>query len=314
MIEKSVLIRYFSTQNPFNMKSWLTHGVYLTVIIFLTYQYYLSAQMAKALPYLEQQLQASEKVINARAEQLHREVQKQGEAYRNPYNMAMVGQANTCVEQTRQIISILNQYRVRLDSGGKSIDAAAIKSFKTALQSYQDTLMRTIDPRDKIVIDTQMGIIKLLNDVNYWQILEKLPRNGAATALNALQNQVACAEVDFLNYLFNRVVGSIFCGFNPFRLVITPQKFLPLQGDNTEFELYLASYSSNPGSGVQFKVNGKYLGIKEGVAQFKSTNETVGMKKIVAEATITNPITKEVKTVKSVFEYEVFPKCRRDCQ
>ena len=88
--------------------------------------------------------------------------------------------------------------------------------------------------------------------------------------------------------------GNLYCVFYDRR------NFL---GNNTD--VYLAAYSSNPGQGISISVNGSGIGLKEGVAHYETTPSGIGKQTVSATATIRNPATGEVKTVKGDFEYEV---------
>jgi gliding motility-associated protein GldM len=90
-----------------------------------------------------------------------------------------------------------------------------------------------------------------------------------------------------------------------FKVAIAPKNGYIIQGEKFEADVYLAAYSTNPGSGVNISVNGSGQPTKDGVAHYTATASELGKKKVTASATIKNPSTGEVKTVNGEFEYEV---------
>ena len=78
-------------------------------------------------------------------------------------------------------------------------------------------------------------------------------------------------------------------------------------------DTYLAQYSTYSGNDVTFIVNGQILPHPNGVAHFSADNQSVGLKKIKVEALIRNPLTGSTTSQFTELEYEVLPKCSRDC-
>jgi hypothetical protein len=153
---------------------------------------------------------------------------------------------------------------------------------------------------------------QLLTESDYWLSFKTLPASAVLAQLNALQNQIKIDEIAFLNY-GEYMTSPNDWGFNKFKTAIAPKKAVLIEGETFEADIYIASYSSNPGRNVVIKVNGEPLEIKEGVAHFKSKNQKIGSQTIKAEAQIRNPLTGQITTSEGVFEYQVLPKCSRDC-
>ena len=122
-----------------------------------------------------------------------------------------------------------------------------------------------------------------------------------------------CLKINYTEFLANRIIGvGIIC--DNYKLAIAPQKAVLIVGDTFEAELYLARYSSVVSEDVKMSSNSTDLPMREGVAHYSKIETTTGKKTFTAEAVITNPLTKTQTTRKNVFEYEVLPKCSRDCQ
>ena len=158
------------------------------------------------------------------------------------------------------------------------------------------------------------AIFKLLNNDAYWQKLKTGTVSDAFAQLTALQNQVYLDEILYLNYIFNQVSGTtLICG-PTFKVAIAPNKAALIENEVLKADIYLAQYSAYPVSDIVFVVNNQELPIKDGVAHFETKERTVGTKKIEAEARIRNPLTGQTTNHFGEFEYEVLPKCSRDCK
>lgn len=159
----------------------------------------------------------------------------------------------------------------------------------------------------------QYTTLKLLKDNEYWQKLGKLTKADAFLQLSSIQNRMRLDEISLFTYM-----TSSFCRidikFDEFKVAIAPKKAVLLTGETFNADIYLASYSSRPGSDVTIWVNNQEVPVKDGVAHFENMEQSFGKKNIKAVAKVKNPLTGQVNTYKGEFEYEVLPKCRRDCK
>jgi hypothetical protein len=149
---------------------------------------------------------------------------------------------------------------------------------------------------------------------NYWESIKTLPASGALAELSFIENQIKTDEIILLNYLFREIAFDNNFGFDQFKTVITPQKGGLIEGETFEADVFMGVFSTNPGKNCSIRVNGEPVEMQQGVAHFKSKNETIGTKVMKAEALIKNPLTGQTKITESYFEYQVLPKCSRDCQ
>ena len=88
-------------------------------------------------------------------------------------------------------------------------------------------------------------------------------------------------------------------------MAIAPKKSYLIRGDKFEADIYLAAYSSNPGTNVSITANGSGLPLNQGVAHYETTPDGVGKKTVNASASVRNPLTGQTTTVQGTFEYEV---------
>jgi gliding motility-associated protein GldM len=100
-------------------------------------------------------------------------------------------------------------------------------------------------------------------------------------------------------------VGGTDIKFDKFKVAIAPKKAYLIRGDKFEADVYLAAFSSNPGSNVNISVNGSGVGLKEGVAHYETTPSGIGKQTVKASASIRNPLTGQTTTTEGSFEYEV---------
>lgn len=103
------------------------------------------------------------------------------------------------------------------------------------------------------------------------------------------------------------LVGGKQIVFNQFFPVINAKKAYVIRGGKFEAEVSLGAYSSDiPPANINLTVDGKRLPVgKDGKAIFSAAASGLGTKTLNLSATVTNPLTGEVSTSKSTFDYEV---------
>jgi gliding motility-associated protein GldM len=133
---------------------------------------------------------------------------------------------------------------------------------------------------------------------------KQMPVAAVMPTLTKLVSDTKTSETALLNYFFNQVGGTDI-KFDKFKVAIAPKKAYLIRGDKFEADVYLAAFSSNPGSNVSISVNGSGLGLKEGVAHYETTPGGIGKQTIKATASIRNPLTGQTTSTEGSFEYEV---------
>lgn len=95
--------------------------------------------------------------------------------------------------------------------------------------------------------------------------------------------------------------------FNTFFPVINAKKAYVIKGESFEADISLGAYSSDiPPENITLTVNGSRLPVgDDGVAKFTAGTSSTGTKTLNLSATVKNPLTGEVSTEQSTFEYEV---------
>jgi hypothetical protein len=309
------------------MKQILFHSIYLSIIAFLGFNYWSSVQAFKAFGILNQQLNVDAKQLDKLAEVNYKIIEKECLAYPNLINKEFLNKTETVIKISNSTIDFIkiNKSALHLDSinslnyehncpNNSFINDAKIAEIKNKLIDYRKTLISVISySSEQKEVDSQLLTTKLINNNDYWKILKYIPLNGVLAELSFLENQIKCDELMILNYFSTKSSGEMIDD-SAFKTAIAPKKAVLIEGELFEAEIYLAKYASSTGNNVQFKVNGQALEAQNGIAHFIGKSETIGTKIIKAEAIITNPLTGVKKTTDGYFEYQVLPKCSRDCQ
>jgi hypothetical protein len=153
-----------------------------------------------------------------------------------------------------------------------------------------------------------------LNRLLYTDIFTNGIKKCLPLYINVLKNQIQLDAIVGYDFLLDKVSGRMSVPIQKVIIAIFPKKASLIEGEKFEADICLASYSTYPGNGVIITVNNQNLPIKDGIARYTSLTKTTGIKTIKAQASIKNPATGEVTTVNNQYEYQVLPKCSRDCQ
>jgi hypothetical protein len=307
------------------MKQWHFHLIYLSIIAFLGYNYWSSVQAFKAFEQLNQQLNTDSEMLKHSESFVYKSIEKSCKAYQSATNLAFLGKSEIVVSTGSQVVDFIEKNKNALGlicsfSGVNSPNNSfftdeKIGEIKNELAKFHDGLIHLIDDnKDKKAVEEQLCLTKTINNEFYWNGLKYLPLNGVAAELSYLRNQIQSDKILILNYLDNKTSSEIIICGPAFRTAIAPRKAALIEGETFEADIYLAKYESVPSANLIIKVNGEPLEIKEGVAHFKSKKQTIGTKTIKAEAFIRNPLTGLQYSTIGSFEYQVLPKCSRDCQ
>ncbi len=142
-----------------------------------------------------------------------------------------------------------------------------------------------------------------------WQefTFSHMPVQAVLPIFSKFQNDVKTTEAAFLNYLAGKVGTTTDVVIDKYAVVSAPDKSYIIKGEKYKAEIFLsAAASADSKTGISVSVNGKKLPTnKEGIAVFETTPGSVGVKKYTANASLTNPVTGEVKSFKKEFSYEV---------
>ena len=134
-----------------------------------------------------------------------------------------------------------------------------------------------------------------------------MPLGACMPIFSKFTNDIKSSEAAVLNYLAGKVGLTEEVVLDQFRVVSSPKKSYVIKGERFVTEVFLsASAGKTSNTGVKITVNGANLPVNaEGAASWAITANEVGVRKYEAIASVFNPVTKETKAFKQVFEYEV---------
>ena len=188
---------------------------------------------------------------------------------------------------------------------------------KNKMVEMKDQFLQFIDEEDRAAFAAKIPI-KI--DEEAWQnspnkktgwsdfTFGHMPLGATMPIFTKFKNDIKASEATVLNYLADKVGGSVTdIIFDKYKLVSAPEKSYVINGEKYKAELFIAASSGEDSkTGMSISVNGRGLRLdNDGRASFEASPNSVGKKTYNAVGTITNPVTKEVQTLKETFEYEV---------
>jgi hypothetical protein len=114
--------------------------------------------------------------------------------------------------------------------------------------------------------------------------------------------QLECVLIDKLMDLASRENPAV--KLDKLLILVAPKKASVRVGEKFECDIMLGAYSSTANN-IEIKCNGKKAAMKDGIAYFNFPLTKAGTQRLKAEATITNPATGQMQTIKSEFLYDV---------
>ncbi len=185
---------------------------------------------------------------------------------------------------------------------------------KEKIQETHDKFLSFVDEADSDDVETQLVV-----DDDSWKATKEkakrswtaynfrqMPLQATLPILNKFINDAKATESEVLNYLLQKVGTDSSVVLDEFIVISAPKKSYIIKGETYETELSLgAAASSKSGTKVSISVNGQALNVQDGKATWSQSPTTLGVKKYTATARVTNPVTNEVKTYTSDYEYEV---------
>ncbi len=166
------------------------------------------------------------------------------------------------------------------------------------------------DPKERQEMESQIALaidsIALDSKAKTWPEykFKQMPVAAVMPFFTKLIADAKTSQTAILNKMLQKVGGEDI-KFDNFKVAIAPKNGYIIRGEKFEADVYLAAYSSNPGTGVSISVNGQGLGLKDGVGHYETTASNLGKQTVKAVANIKNPLTGVVKTATGEFDYEV---------
>jgi gliding motility-associated protein GldM len=295
-----------------------------------------SAEVMNAFFTLDQGISNSNDIVDNTNSQILSNIAKQADAYKNEQNDAY----NEAAKESDRIVSEFSEYingiRTQLftEAGGPSEKdpekPKRIKDKDVTTRMFTkpvaegglglgDELERKIqETREKLLalVENDPGLTESLplevsqkwkeTEKNSWAEynFKQMPVAAVFPILRKIENDARASNSSILNFLFKKVSGEEI-KFDAFEPVASAAKGYVIKGEPYNADIFLSAYSTSSSGNTQIIVNGSNLPVKDGKASYTTTASSIGTKQYNVTINVTNPLTKEVKTYKKTFEYEV---------
>ena len=317
------------------MKSISKHLIYIPIIVFLGFQYWSKATFLNgacvSLSGINKQLEDDGIIIKNASETLKSEIDKKTDQSPKRYEKYK-SNADSLIQHTKEAFSLLTEFKKQFVDycGGWDTVTHCLKQVTNSSKSHSfftddrknqiknqlSTILNRlyiIEEQDKELIFKHYSIPKILYNQKYWTDLSSLTPMSSLTELSMLQNLINCDETHYLNYAMDKV-SSPEIRFDDYKVAIAPRKAVLIEGESFESDIYLTQYARILPEGSIISVNGSTIPIVDGIAHYKSQPNKIGKREIKATILTRNIATGEVKSHSGGFEYNILPKCSRDCQ
>ncbi|MBK7094047.1 MAG: hypothetical protein IPH57_02905 [Saprospiraceae bacterium] len=180
---------------------------------------------------------------------------------------------------------------------------------------YRNKFLNLVEKENRATFASK---IALTIDDESWKSSKTKRRNWADFNFNHMpvgavlpifakyKNDVKATEAAVYQHYLGKLGGEEVI-LDQFTVASAPKKSYIIKGDKYETEIFLSAFASSASNtGVSISINGARVPVdKDGIAKYTTTATSTGVKKYNATVTVTNPVTKEVKSYKKEFEYEV---------
>ncbi|HRI34425.1 MAG TPA: GldM family protein [Saprospiraceae bacterium] len=187
------------------------------------------------------------------------------------------------------------------------------KELKAKILETRGKFLALVDTADRAAMEKEIAME--IDDVSWthsnkksWEeyTFKQMPLGAVQPIFTKFINDAKSSENAILNYLSGKLGGEDVV-LDKFTVISSPKKSYVIKGEPFETEISLAaSTSGSSATKVSLSVNGASLPVNaDGIATWKTTAGEVGIKKFNAVASVFNPVTKDTKTFKKEFEFEV---------
>lgn len=192
------------------------------------------------------------------------------------------------------------------------VDEGKGDELEQKLRDAKKKFLELIDEEDRAAFEKEIAISideewKNHPEKSSWADynFRQMPLGATLPLFSKMKNDVKSTESAVLNYLLGKVGGEDIV-FENYRVVASPKKSYIIKGEKYEADIFLSAASDkNSKVGLSIQVNNRNLPVNDGVAKLVLPANSTGVKKYTATITTKNPITGEVKSYNSQFEFEV---------
>ena len=311
---------------PKEPRQLMVNLMYLVLTVMLALN--VSAEVLNAFLAMDKSIGESSRIVGDSNAQLFGAIEQQAEAYSQfaPFK-TKANEAQILVKAFYQYVGELKTELIETSGGLDENDEPVSKKRKEPTTRLFVKEGKGEELESKI-IDIRKRLLDLIEDGNERALLEKIlplelepiPENSdkkdwaqftfqqmpvaaVLPILSKFQNDAKIAESAVLNYFYNKVQADDIV-FDQYAAVISADKSYVIKGEPLSSEIFLSAFSTTADN-VTIKVNGRKVDVRGGKALFNIRPNEIGSHSFLAEVSMTNPITKEVKTYTKKFNYEV---------
>jgi gliding motility-associated protein GldM len=293
-----------------------------------------SAEIINAFYALNKGMNSSNEIVDKSNTMIKNAIETQVKAYNNAANQGYQSQALKAMEISKEFAAYIKSMTTELTTRAGGVDPhhtdgrpvrykdkdvptnffitekKGEELEKKIAETRQKFLALVTDPVKKKEFEAQIALqvdaIPTDSKAKNWTDLKfkQMPVAAVMPTLTKFVADAKTSETALLNYFFG-LVGGKEIKFDQFKVAIAPKKAYLIRGDKFEADVYLAAYSSNPGTDVSISVNGSGLSMRDGVAKYETTPSGLGKQTVKASASIKNPLTGATTNAVGEFEYEV---------
>ena len=295
----------------------------------------ISAEVMNAFFTLNKGIAQSNVIVENTNSTLLTNIDKQAQAYKNEVNDKWLAQAKQVKETADEFYNYVEDLKKELfaAAGGPS-EKDPSKPVKIKDKDVTTRLLVGVDGKqgkgfelEKKIRDTRAKMESLVendpgvlaamplgiddeavknSDKSNWTEYNFLQMPVAAVfpILTKFQNDARASSTTVLNHILGKVAGEDI-KFDSFEPVVSAVKGYVIKGERYTADVFLSAFSTSAGDNTRILVNGASLPVKDGKATYETGTSQIGAKSYNVEIQVMNPLTKEVKSYKKAFEYEV---------
>ena len=187
---------------------------------------------------------------------------------------------------------------------GVEIENKITETRKKLLDLLDDAGRKDLESKLPLVVDAIADDSKAKNWAEYK--FKQMPVAAVMPTLAKLNSDAKSSVSSIINYCLDKVAVKTTLVLDKYIVAIAPKKAYLISGkDRFEAEIALGAYSSTANN-ISISANGSGVPVNGGKATYSGGVESgTGEKTFTASASIKNPATGAVETVKGEFKYEV---------
>jgi gliding motility-associated protein GldM len=147
---------------------------------------------------------------------------------------------------------------------------------------------------------------KMAKDKSSWADwkFRQMPVAAVFPLLTKIIADSKASSTTVLNHLYKQVSGEDI-KFDAFEPVISAPKSYVIKGERYKADIFLSAFSTSSAGNTRIFVNGSSIPVKDGRGAYEVTSSRLGENKFNVDIRVVNPLTKEEKSYKKEFIYEV---------